>query len=288
VEEIRAAGIEMHPFGTRQGSNNRFQVNFRNHRKIVVVDGRRAWVGGHNVGDEYLGLDPKVGPWRDTHVRIEGPAALGAQMTFLLDWYWATRERLDLSWDPVVSDTTDRHALVISTGPADELETAKLFFMHAINSAKTRVWIATPYFIPDPAVTAALQLAALRGLDIRIITPKHNDSRSVQLSSYYFIQELDGLGIRFSQYREGFMHQKVMLVDDVLSFVGTHNFDSRSFVLNFEVTAVVYDREFAQRMEAMFEKDLERTDPLDPKTLAKKPVWHRFAVRLCRLMSPVQ
>jgi len=288
VEEIRAAGAEMHVFGTRQGKGNLFQVNFRNHRKIVVVDGRVGWVGGHNVGDEYLGLDPKIGPWRDTHVRIEGPAVLGLQASFALDWYWATRQLLELSWDPVPSTRADQNALVVSTGPADTRETAKLFFIHAINVAKKRIWIATPYFVPDPAVTAALELAALRGIDIRILTPKNNDSATVQLSSYHFIQELDGLGIRFAQYAEGFMHQKVMLVDDDLSFVGTHNFDSRSFVLNFEVTALVHDLAFANEMVAMFERDFGRATPLDPASLAKKPIWHRFAVRACRLMAPVQ
>ena len=250
VDEIRAAGGEMHDFGTRQGRGNLFQVNFRNHRKIVVVDGRVGWVGGHNVGDEYLGLDPKVGPWRDTHVRIEGPAVHGLQATFSLDWFWATREVLDLSWEPVPSARADQHALVVATGPADDRETAKLFFIHAINVAKKRIWIATPYFIPDPAVSAALELAALRGIDIRILTPKNNDSTTVQLSSYYFIQELDGLGIQFAQYAEGFMHQKVMLVDDDVSFVGTHNFDSRSFVLNFEVTALIHDAAFARESYA--------------------------------------
>ncbi len=284
---LREAGGRMAAFNTTQGADNRFQLNFRNHRKIVVVDGKVAWVGGHNVGDEYLGLDPEIGPWRDTHVRIEGPAALGAQMPFLVDWYWATREVLELDGQPTES-TADQHALLLSTGPADDLETAKLFFIHAINAARNRVWIATPYFTPDPAVMAALQLAALRGLDVRVITPKKNDSTLVQLSSYWFIQELDGLGIRFFQYREGFMHQKVMLVDDKLSCVGTHNFDSRSFVLNFEVTAVVHDEAFAGRLESMFEKDFERSDPLDPATLAKKPFWHRFAVRLARLSAPIQ
>ena len=288
LEDLRGAGAEITPFKTTQGWTNLFQFNFRNHRKIVVVDGEVAWVGGHNVGDEYLGLDPKMSPWRDTHVRIEGPAVLGAQAAFLLDWCWATGRVLELDWDPDPSPSAERQALVFATGPADDLETAKLVFAHVINAARSRVWIATPYFIPDPAVSTALQLAALRGVEVRVLVPKHNDSQLVRFASFWFMQELDGVGIEFWQLRAGFMHQKVMLVDDDLAIVGTHNFDNRSFLLNFEVSALVYDQGFAREVEMMLEADMGRADPLDPSTFASKPFWFRFAMRLARLSAPIQ
>jgi len=288
AEDVRRAGGAMCEFGTRRGWANLFQVNFRNHRKIVVVDGEVAWVGGHNVGDEYLGLDPKMSPWRDTHVRLEGPAVIGAQAAFFLDWCWATGELLELDWAPDPSPAADRQALVFATGPADRLETAKMVFAHLINAARKRVWIATPYFVPDPSVATALQLAALRGADVRVLTPKNNDSQLVRFASYWFMHELDGVGIRFLQLRDGFMHQKVLLVDDSLAVIGTHNFDNRSFLLNFEVSALVHDVEFAKRVEAMLEADLERSDPLDPASFAKRPWWFRFAMRAARLTAPIQ
>jgi cardiolipin synthase len=137
-EELREAGVEVFDFHTQKGPGNRFQLNFRNHRKVVVVDGKVAWVGGHNVGDEYLGRDPKFGHWRDTHVRIEGPSALGAQLSFAEDWYWATERRLDIDWTPVPSADGDIPVLILPSGPADELETVNLMFVHAINSARER------------------------------------------------------------------------------------------------------------------------------------------------------
>ena len=146
LADFSTAGIEVLPFNTRQGPHNRFQLNFRNHRKIVVVEGKSAWVGGLNVGDDYLGEDPKLSPWRDTHMHIQGPAALAAQLTFMADWYWASHKLLEnLSWDPQPADGSDKNVLILSSGPADELETASLFFTTVLNLARKRIWIATPF-----------------------------------------------------------------------------------------------------------------------------------------------
>ena len=287
-EDLRAAGAEIAAFNTRQGRRNRFQLNFRNHRKIVVVDGVEAWIGGHNVGDEYLGLDPEMSPWRDTHMRLRGPAALLAQVTVLEDWYWATRSIPDIDWVPVASDVSDTPALVLATGPADRLETASLFFLHAINSAQERIWIATPYFVPEEGIVQALQLAALRGVDVRIILPRNPDQFMVWLSSFWFIEELAPVDVHFYHYDEGFMHQKVMLVDDNVSSIGTANFDNRSFRLNFEVTSLVVDEAFAAEVEQMLLDDLDRSTPFDPATLSELPFHRRLAIRVSRLMAPIQ
>jgi cardiolipin synthase len=287
-QELREADVEVYDFHTRKGPGNRFQLNFRNHRKVVVVDGRVAWVGGHNVGDEYLGRDPRFGHWRDTHLRIEGPSALGAQLSFAEDWYWATERRLDLDWTPQPSAGGDVPVLILPSGPADALETANLMFVHAINSAKERIWIASPYFVPDRPVVTALQLAGLRGVDVRILIPEKADHLGVWLAAYSYLDEFVGTGVEFYRYRDGFLHQKVVLIDDVVATVGTANFDNRSFRLNFEITALVADGDFAGEVERMLENDLAKSRRMDPREYDAKPWWFRFAVRLARLTAPVQ
>jgi len=287
TEELRAAGIETSSFKPTQGARNHLQLNFRNHRKMVVVDGKVGWVGGHNVGDEYLGLDPDFTPWRDTHVRLEGPVVLQLQMITLGDWYWATRQFPEVNWSPEVVEGHDRKALIFPFGPADDFETASLFFVTALNTAKKRIWLSAPYFVPDPAVMKALQLAALRGVDVRIITTGKPDSLPVYLAAFHYIEQLRGLGIKFYEYKPGFLHEKVVLVDDELSTVGTPNFDNRSFRLNFEVTSVIVDREFAQEMEAMFEADFAHAEIIDPEQLKDRPLWWWVGVKLSRLAAPV-
>ncbi len=287
VRDLRAAGVEVTSFKPTQGWRNRFQLNFRNHRKMVVVDGKTAWIGGHNVGDAYMGRKPDFSPWRDTHVRIEGPAALQLQTVILSDWYWATRELLTVSWEPHAVPDAARNVMILPTGPATEFETASLFFVSALSAAKERIWLSAAYFVPDQAVMKALQLAALRGVDVRIITTGKPDSLPVYLAAFHYIEKLRGLGIRFYAYTPGFMHQKVMLVDDLFSSVGTHNFDNRSFRLNFEVSAVIVDSAFASEMEAMFEADFRHAVPIDPEVLEQKPLWWRAGVQLSRLAAPV-
>jgi cardiolipin synthase len=287
VEALEAAGAEVSAFKPTQGWRNRFQLNFRNHRKMVVVDGRVAWVGGHNVGDEYLGLDPDFSPWRDTHVRIEGPAALQVQLTILSDWYWATREIPPLSWEPHRAADGNKRVMILPTSPTRHLETASLFFVSAISAARERIWLSAPYFVPDEAVIKALQLAALRGVDVRIITTGKGDSLPVYLAAFHYIYQLRHLGIRFYAYEPGFLHEKVMLVDDSLSTVGTHNFDNRSFRLNFEVGAVIYDREFASEMETMLEQDFAHARVIEAENLEQEPLWRRIGVQLSRLAAPV-
>lgn len=287
IEDLQAAGVNVTSFKPNQGSRNRFQLNFRNHRKMVVVDGRMGWVGGHNVGDEYMGRDPKVSPWRDTHVKLEGPVVTQLQSVIVGDWYWATRTLPDLNWEPEAAEGKHVKAMIVPFSPARELEIASLFFVTALNSAKDRIWLSAPYFVPDEGVMKALQLAALRGVDVRIITTGTYDSLPVYLAGFYFMKELRGLGIKFYAYKPGFLHEKVMLVDDEISTVGTPNFDNRSFRLNFEVTSLIVDKDFATEMQTMFEKDFEHSVELDPNEFESKPVWWRFAVNVSRLAAPV-
>jgi cardiolipin synthase len=287
VDRLRAAGVRVSGFKTTQGFRNRFQLNFRNHRKIVIVDGIAGWVGGHNVGDEYLGLDPKMSPWRDTHVKLEGPAVIQLQMAAVADWFWATRELPDLCWEARPAEHGNRTAMVIPSAPTQRLEVAGLMFVTLINAAQRRVWITAPYFVPDESVMRALKLAALRGADVRVVLPGQSDNLLVSLAAYHYVEELRELGIRFYEFRPGFLHQKVMLVDDEVGVVGTANFDNRSFRLNFEVTAVVADATFVTEMAMMLEADFARCEVLDPSSLRQRPFFWRLGVRLARLVSPV-
>jgi cardiolipin synthase len=289
LNDMREVDIEAFPFNTRKGPGNRFQLNFRNHRKVVVVDGHVAWVGGHNVGDEYLGRDPKFGHWRDTHVRIEGPAALGAQLSFAEDWHWATDRILQLNWTPRPAPGGETGVLIIPTGPADELETASLMFTHAINTAQRRIWIASPYFVPDEGVIEALQLAGLRGVDVRILIPDMPDHYLVYLAAFSYLEDAGRTGVRFFRYGDGFLHQKAMLIDDRVATIGTANFDNRSFRLNFEITAVIGDNPaFLTGVERMFGNDFAHAREVPSDELSTRPWWFRFGVQLARLTSPIQ
>jgi cardiolipin synthase len=286
INELREAGVNAAAFHSRKGPRNRFQINFRNHRKIVVADGHTAWIGGHNVGDEYLGKG-ELGPWRDTHLKIEGPAALAAQLSFYEDWHWATDEIPVFGWTPQHISEDGVDTLIIPSGPADRLETAGLMFVHAINSAQKRIWIASPYFVPDEAVMSALLLAGLRGVDVRILIPDQPDHLLVYLAAFSYFDEAGSTGVKFYRYSEGFLHQKAVIIDDRVSAIGTANFDNRSFRLNFEITAFVADEEFAAEVEKMFLDDFERSRQMQPGDYDDRSFWFKLAVRLARLTSPL-
>lgn len=288
VNELRAGGVEIHAFNTRQGKSNRFQLNFRNHRKIVIVDGKTAFVGGHNVGDEYLGKDPAIGQWRDTHVKMTGPVVQCVQISWLEDWNWSVRKIPTLNWEPeAVRDGEGGVAFCLPSGPADNFETCTLFFLHAIHSAKKRIWIASPYFVPDEQFISALQLAALRGVDVRILVPAHADNQLVYLSGFTFLPELEKAGVQTWRYNEGFLHEKALLVDDCAG-IGTANFDNRSFRLNFEITMLFMEPSMVQDVEKMFLADFTRSTRALAGEFTSRPWWFRFAARASRLMAPVQ
>lgn len=286
-EQLRNSGAEVSSFQPTRGRNNRFQLNFRNHRKIVIVDGTTGWLGGHNVGDEYLGLDSDYCPWRDTHVRLAGPVVTQLQAVVASDWYWATRKLPPFSWTPTPADSSDMRAMIIPSSPVQTLETAGLMYVIALNQARERIWVAAPYFVPDEAVVKALELAALRGVDVRILLAGVSDSFLAKLASWYYIGRLGNLGIRFVEYRPGFLHQKVTLIDHHTALVGTANFDNRSFRLNFEVTALVHDDGFAAEVETMLGQDFAHGEAVDVDALAQNGfLWH-LKVSLARLLAPV-
>lgn len=287
AQDLRDAGIQVTGMKTNRGWRNRFQLNFRNHRKIVVIDGKIAFVGGHNVGDEYVGRHRRLTPWRDTHLSIVGPAVLATQLTFLEDWYWATQQIPDLPWTVHPAKHANHTVFVLPSGPADEYETCGLFFTHAINAAKKRIWIASPYFVPDEGVVTALQLAALRGVDVRIMIPGLADKPFIKWAAMSYVPEVRRAGIKIYEFGEGFLHQKVMLVDDAASVVGTANLDNRSFRLNFEISILTFDIDFAAQLEAMLNHDFECSTLIDDAAMAKRSIYAKLGSRVARLFSPV-
>ena len=287
LKDLTDAGVEVGRFSGGRRWLGRFKLNFRNHRKIVVVDGSVGFVGGLNVGDEYLGIDPKVGGWRDTHLAIAGPAVAGLQFSFVRDWFYSRQEVPPSRWKAERSQNADQRALVLASGPEDTLERCGLLFTHAIDSAESRVWIATPYFVPDGRVLGALQLAAFRGVDVRVLMPRKSDSFLFTLVPYVYLPDLTTAGVKVFLYEECFMHQKVLLVDDDYAAVGTANFDNRSFRLNFEVTCMVNDARFCREVEQMLLADFAKSSALTEEDLNQRSYWFRVKTRLTRLLSPV-
>jgi cardiolipin synthase len=279
LEAMRAESIEVSGFRTTQGFGNRFQINFRNHRKLLVVDGRTGFIGGHNLGDEYL-------HFRDTHLRIDGPAAQQIMLTFAKDWYWATRTFTGAAGDVHV-EAEDQVVAIANTGPADTLPNCSVLFTTLINAANERLWITSPYFVPDDVLVRALQAAALRGVDVRIILPGKADHRFVELASFTYYSDMIDCGVRLYRYRDRFLHQKVILVDERIAGVGTVNLDNRSFSLNFEETALVADAAFAREIDAMLRDDLEASDEVEVGHFHDKPLRFRVAAKLARLLSPI-
>ena len=287
LKQLAAAGARIASFGDGNIRRRRFQINFRNHRKLLVCDGKVGFVGGINLGDEYLGTAMDQEPWRDTHCRIEGPAVTGLQLAWLEDWNWASNTRPELNWASVSQPPGDQEVLVLPTGPADTWETCTLFFLNCINNARTRIWIASPYFVPDFQIMNALQLAALRGVDVRILIPEKTDSPLVRLAAYSYLVQASQAGIGIYRYQPGFMHQKVVLVDSRYAAIGTANLDNRSMRLNFEITAVHTSPAFIQQVETMLEEDLGASRPMTENDYRQRSILFRLGCRAVRLLAPL-
>ena len=286
TNELKSAGVHLGIFRVGRGWLNRFRINFRNHRKTLVVDGKTSWVGGHNVGDPYLGKGPRFSFWRDTHVKMAGPVTLAVQLSFVEDWYWACGKLPDVSWAPPPA-VGHEPVLCIPTGPGDLVESCSLMMVQAINAATRRCWILSPYFVPDVAVIKALQLAAMRGVDVRVLIPANPDKRVVWWAAHSYVSEVAVAGVRMYTYRNGFMHQKVFLVDDGLAGIGTANLDNRSLRINFEITMAFTDPDFVGQVEKMCLNDFAVSDPLTTDDVYRRSLVFRLAIRTARLFSPI-
>ncbi len=289
-EKLRAAGIRMHGFNHR----HRFlrflgptRIQYRNHRKIVVADGTEAWIGGLNVGDEYMGRSKRFGPWRDTHVRIKGPAVLAADLSFREDWQWATGEELTgLPGSTAIQG--DQSVLIMPTGPADVLESCAIAFDDVIGQSRERLWIVSPYFVPDMSMETALYAAAMRGVDVRVLIPEKPDHLLVWLASIAHAYRMVSHGIAVYRYPGGFLHEKVILVDDRIAGVGTVNFDNRSFRINFEITMWFTHERMVADVEKMLRKDFAAGRKVDLDKRGMRPnIFMRFLSEAARLFSPI-
>ncbi|WP_235042256.1 cardiolipin synthase [Vreelandella profundi] len=286
--DLTREGASVSAFRSSRGFKHRFQLNFRNHRKVTVVDGKEGWVGGLNVGIEYLGEDPRQGAWRDTHLKLQGPSVLGLQEAFWEDWHWATDEVISLNWIADTSSSTDHHVVIVPSGPADRQDTASLLVQQVIHSAKQRLWVTSPYFVPDQGVQDALRLAAMRGVDVRVMIPERPDHLLVFLSAFSFLPDMLRAGVKIYRYLPGFLHQKVMLVDDEAATVGTINLDNRSFRLNFEITAFIPSPEFAASVAVMLENDFEQCRRVTMDEINQRSMWMKVVSRAAYLTAPVQ
>lgn len=289
VAELTRGGVEILPFNTNKGKISRFQLNFRNHRKTVITDGRAAWVGGANIGDEYSGAHEKLTPWHDTMIKVTGPAVQPIQFAFWEDWLWASDRHLNLQWEPQpAASGAGKSVLCLSSGPADPVETCTLYFLQQINSATKRLWISSPYFVPDEQIITALELAAMRGVDVRILVPDMGDAALVDLSGWAFVARLGRVGVKFHRHLDGFIHQKVTLVDSALATVGSANFDNRSFRLNFETTIEVRDEAFNREVADMLETDFAQSRTVDPREISDRGFLFQLKVRAASLLAPIQ
>ncbi len=264
------------------------RLNFRNHRKILVVDGCTSFTGGLNIGSEYLGNDASVGFWRDTHLMLEGNVSNYLQHIFLEDWMFATD-------DPVVdvhyclNSPSDSGAVVqiIPSGPDLEWRSIQQVMLRAIGGAQERVYITSPYFIPDAATLDALCSAALAGLDVRVLVPGSSDLPMVLSAGRSYYQELVQARVKLYEYSKGFIHAKTYIIDDWMASVGSANMDIRSFHLNYEVNAFIYDKDFVRQLQEIFLQDLGDTRLLTHEDIYHRSLGTRFVEGLARLASPL-
>ncbi len=291
INEMRKWGIEVVPFGPVKIPflNNKF--NFRNHRKIVVVDGNIGFVGGLNIGDEYLGKDENFGFWRDTHLMLMGEGVRSLQLIFVQDWYYMTNHSFltdeYLAPQQMSIDKRMGGVQIISGGPDNEYSTIKNIFFSMITSAKKSVWIASPYFIPDEDIFSAIKIAALSGVDVRLLVPSNPDKRIVFHASRSYYPDLLEAGVKVYEYREGFMHSKIVIVDSELASIGTSNMDMRSFHLNFEVNAFLYKTESVQTLVNDYLHDLLVSNELHIEIFKERNFGMRMLESLSRLLSPM-
>lgn len=281
VAAMARAGIETRVQRGPARPLGRLGLNFRNHRKILVVDGHLAFTGGMNIGDEYLGA------WRDTQIALTGPIVQQFQAQVLQDWYWVSGERIDAALDWCArADRADMAGFALGASPTDPQDTGVLYFAALAATAQRRLWIATPYFAPEQGVLAALVLAALRGVEVRLLTPEVPDRWTPWIAAHAFFDEVRTAGVEIWRYEGEFMHQKVALVDDDVVSVGTFNLDVRSCLLNFETTAILCDPRAARAVEAMLARDFAQARRLD-RPLDDAPLWLRASAPVARLLAPL-
>ena len=289
-KRMTEAGIEIYPFHKVHFYLLANRINYRNHRKIIVVDGQTAFVGGINVSDKYINNKKGKLYWRDTHLRIDGPGVYYLQYLFISDWNFCSpkdlkAEQLHFIPNKVIKENT--YVQITGSGPDSPQPSILFSLLQAIYLAKEEILITTPYFIPGDSILEGLRIAALSGLSVKLLVPGICDSKFVNYASKSHYQDLLIAGVEIYLYQKGFVHSKTLVTDSKLSIVGTANMDIRSFELNFEVNAIVYDKPFAEQMRKVFLDDLKNAEKIDPEQWYKRPAYEQFPEKIARLFSPV-
>ncbi|MFN8242374.1 MAG: cardiolipin synthase, partial [Bacteroidales bacterium] len=289
IRRMKESGIEIFPFMPVRFPWLTSKINFRNHRKILVIDGSTGFVGGLNLADKYLHGLSELGKWRDTHLQVRGEAVMALNSVFTVDWYFVSDILLD---DLHPSSDNEKIAnrcwiQVASSGPDSDWANIMQVYFSAIATARRSIYITTPYFSPDESILNALKTASLSGVDVQMILPGKSDSAVAYWNTLSYIDELMEAGIKVYLFNEGFNHSKYFIVDSIFSSVGSANVDMRSFDLNFEVAALVYDEAFSARLLALFEEDKSRSRRVDPGEWDKRPRSKRIKESLSRILGPL-
>lgn len=289
IQSLKHEGVECHVFLPPTIAFFDKRLNYRNHRKITIVDGQAGYLGGLNIGDEYVGKDLKYGYWRDTHMKIEGDAVYFLQQTFLTDWAFVSGHALFHRSElfPLHDCIGEDQVQIVASGPDQDLDTIVDVFFSVCGTAKRRIYMTSPYFIPDHGIFLALKTAATSGVDVRIIIPQEPDSKLVYLASLSYLEELMQAGVQFYQYTQGFLHAKTLIVDELIAVAGTANMDMRSFYSNFELNALIYNTTTIRELEKQFMLDLQASKRIDPYQFAGRSRMQKGKEVLARLLSPL-
>lgn len=289
LKEMKGSGVEIHGFLPVFIPLLSRELNYRNHRKIIVVDGKAGFLGGINIGDEYLGKNPYLGFWRDTHLLIEGEAVYGLQNIFLLDWFFVSKQRIEFNewYFPKLDYFGEQLIQITASGPDSDWESIMQAYFSIITSAEERIWINTPYLVPEDSIMMALKTAALSGVDVKIILPSKPDHKTVFWASRGNVEQLLKAGVKIYEYTKGFIHAKILVVDGAMASIGTANLDIRSFQLNFEVNAFIYDKDTVVRLEKDFLMDLKDSEEIMLEEHLKRPLLEKIKESAGSLFSPL-
>jgi len=290
INRLKEAGVKVEAFFPPVLPKINFKINFRNHRKLAIIDGKIGYIGGFNIGDEYLGKDAKFGYWRDTHLRVVGDAVKSMQTRFILDWNQASPADDHLTHEDrfyAAEPAGDVGVQIVSSGPDSDWEQIKYGYIKMILSAKKYIYIQTPYFIPDESLRDAVRIAVLSGVDVKIMIPNKPDHPFVYWATLSYIGDMLNAGADVYIYQNGFLHAKTIVVDGKIASVGTANIDVRSFRLNFEVNAFLYNEEIAQQLCEAFHHDITLSTQMTKKLYERRSIGIRFKESISRLLSPI-
>lgn len=285
-KEMRDTGIEIFPFFKVAFPPFATRINWRNHRKLCVIDGEIGYIGGMNIADRYIN-GAKHGTWRDCHIRITGPAISALQYSFAVDWSFMGQPLIEEKITTSTNNIENVGMQMATSGPTSQWPNIAFIFHKAISNAKKRIYIQTPYFLPTENLLKALQSAALSKIDVRLMIPRHSDSIIMRHASFSYIQECLSSGIKIYLYEAGMLHSKTMIIDDEFCTIGSTNFDFRSFEHNFEGNMFIYSQEINQQMIEIFNNDLSQSTRINSAKWRKRPIFDKALASLLRLLSPI-